>query len=346
MSLPAAQRAPARADAAPVDAAPVDAAGRAASGLDAGRDRQAGGTRHDDTVERAFAAAVADPGMLDDLLDALRAGWLWLPLPDDGAPVTDGCAVRLPALRYLGGVYVPAYTCAARLLQAAGEPGDGARPPGQGAVPPAVPHVVVRAADLARLLPPGTGIALNPAGSHSIPVSPAGVAQIAAVHTTVGGRRVSVGPAPLVPAALLAALAAGLRAVPAVREAATAWLSVGPAAGTGEAVPCQLAASGAEAGGAEPGGAAASGAGAGGAGLVIAVWLDDPGDPAARDAALAAVQGAVAAVPGAAPWPADVTFPGEGEPDVIDGWMAGAGARFYQRDVLAARLPAPRRPVA
>ena len=47
--------------------------------------RAAGAARHDDTVERAFELAAADPARLDDLLGALRLGWLWVPLPDDGA---------------------------------------------------------------------------------------------------------------------------------------------------------------------------------------------------------------------------------------------------------------------
>ena len=70
--------------------------------------RAVGAARHDDTVERAFELAAADPARLDDLLGALRLGWLWVPLPDDGAPVTDGSAVQLPTVRYLGDTFIPA----------------------------------------------------------------------------------------------------------------------------------------------------------------------------------------------------------------------------------------------
>jgi hypothetical protein len=35
----------------------------------------------------------------------------------------------------------------------------------------------------------------------------------------------------------------------------------------------------------------------------------------------------------------DVTFPGEGQPDVIDRWIAAHATPFYQRPV---GLPAPR----
>jgi hypothetical protein len=242
----------------------------------------------DDTVERAFEQAAADPARLDDLLDALQRGRLWVPLPDDGTPVTDGSAVALPTVRYLGQEAVPAYTCAARL------PPDARR------------HLVVAAADLARRLPAGLGIALNPGAPRSIMVPADSVGDLGAGHPA-GGGPVTVGPPPAVPAALLAAIGAGLGPVPAAREAATAWLTVGGAGG--------------------------------GSGLVISVRLDDPADPAARQAVLAAVQAAVAAQPGGeVRWPVDLTFPGEGEPDVIDRWVAAASDPFWRR---AARRLSP-----
>jgi SseB protein N-terminal domain len=281
--------------------------------------RAASAAHHDDTVERAFELAAADPARLDDLLGALRRGWLWLPLPDDGAPVTDGSAVQLPTVRYLGDVFIPAYTSPARLLSAAPGPPPGARRP-------VVPHVAVRAADLARRLPPGLGIALNPGSPRSIPLSPAGVGELTAEQATVGGCRVTVGPPPAAPQDLLAGLAAGLRLIPAAREAATAWLTVRAAPGQG--------------GGAAHGG----GAGQGGAGMIISVRLDDPADAAARDAVIAAVEGAVAAAPGGTGWPVDVTFPGEGDPDIIDRWVTTASAPFYRRGALRPAVPAPRGP--
>jgi hypothetical protein len=264
--------------------------------------RMAAAVRHDDTVERAFELAAADPARLDDLLGALRHGWLWVPLPDDGAPVTDGSAVHLPTVRYLGDVFIPASPPPARRR------GAPPPPPRAGQPAPVVPHVAVRAADLARQLPAGLGIALNPGSPRSIPVSPAGVGELAAVQATVGGCQVTVGPPPAAPQALLAAIAAGLRdTVPAAREAATAWLTV--RAGAGQP--------------GQPGDR-------GGAGMIISVGLDDPAAEAARDAVIAVVEGAVAATARTG-WPVDVTFPGEGEPDVIDRWVAAAGAPFYQR---------------
>jgi hypothetical protein len=270
----------------------------------------------DDAVERAFEGAVRDADRLDGLLAALREGRLWLPLPADGRPMIRGSAVYLPTVRYLGQLFVPAYTSAARLLRATED-----LAPGQRAT--VVPHAVVRAADLARRLPPALGIALNPGASESVPVYPAGVAQLAAGSPVTGspaagsaattrdaagnGSRIDVGPLPpAIPGAtdLLAGVRAALTAVRAAREAAAAWLTVEP----------------------------------GGAGMVISVALDDPADPAARDAVVGAVQHAVAAARDVG-WPVDVTFPGEGEPDVIDRWVAGFATPFYRRPV---GLPAPR----
>jgi len=242
----------------------------------------------DAAVERAFAAVTKDAGQVSDLLEALSRGRLWLPLADDGRPVTDGSAVNLPTLIYLGSEFVPAYTSADRLLRSA-------RPAGE-QPPPVLPHVVVPAAALARLLPPALGIALNPGGEESVPVYPAGVAYLAAARAVDAAEGISVGPPPAEPEELLAALRFGLGQVRAARQAATAWLSVR----------------------------------FGGAGLVISVALDDPADPAAQRAVLDVVERAASAAPGQ-PVPIDVTFPGEGEPDTVDQWVAASAVPFYSR---------------
>jgi hypothetical protein len=263
----------------------------------------------DDAVERAFAAAVRDPARVSQLLDALSQGRLWLPLPDNGRPVTDGSALYLPTLRYLGSSFVPAYTSAARLLQAAED-----LTPGQPVS--VIPHAVVPAAGLARRLPRPVGIALNPGASESVPIYPPDVAQLAAQQVTMGGSQVSVGPLPAPPTELLAAIRAGLAEIRAVREAAAAWLCVEHA----------------------------------GEGMIVSVALDDPRGAEARDGVIAALQGAVAAARCEGGWPVDVTFPGEGEPDVIDGWIASFATPFYQRSasqlaaVALVGLPAPRSP--
>ncbi len=241
-------------------------------------------------VERALAAAIRDTGRIGDLLDVLRTARLWLPLPDDGTPVIKGTAVTLPTVSYLGSDFVPAYT-SADLLQQLARPGDPAHSSAT------VPHVVVRAADLARLLPPSIGIALNAGASESVPVYPQGVSYLAAEEAPDDRDRVSVGPMPVRPDDLLAGIAAGLTGIPAARAASAAWLSV------------QLA----------------------GEGLLISVTLDDPADASARDAVIGAIERAAwQAAPQDAGFPIDVTFPGEGEPDHIDEWIAACASPFYQ----------------
>jgi SseB protein N-terminal domain len=252
-------------------------------------------------VEAALGAAISDATRIGDLLDALRTARLWLPLPDYGTCVTESGAVRLPTVTYLGCDFIPAYTSGERLAELAG-PQDLPRWPAAG---PAVivPHIVVRAADLARLMPPDVGIALNVGASESIPVYPQGVAFLAADEPT-DSRRITVGPVPLPPEELLAGIRRGLAAIPQASAASAGWLSV------------QFA----------------------GEGLVISVTLDDPADPEIRDSVVTMLEQAAYAARHDAGYPIDVTFPGEGEPDHIDRWIATASEPFYLRS--SQRAPA------
>ena len=254
-----------------------------------------GGGHAEGVMERALAAAIRDPSRIGDLLDELSRGRLWLPLPDDGRPVTDGSAVNLPTLTYLGTSFVPAFTCAARLRGSVPRPrtADG----GIYVPAPVPPHIVVPAAALARLLPADVGIALNPGADESVPVYPEGVRYLASAGDADPCRRISVGPPPAPPDGLLGGIRSGLAAVPAVRDAAVAWLSV---EFTGE-------------------------------GLVISVTLDDPRDGPAQDAAISAIERAVLAEPADPGFPIDVTFPGEGAPDQVDEWVSSSARPFYRR---------------
>jgi hypothetical protein len=238
-----------------------------------------------DTVDRALAAAVKDANKIGELLDALKSARLWLPLPDDGSPVITGTAVTLPTVSYLGSDFVPAYSSAEMLRQL-----TVAETPTQASVP----HAVVRATDLARLLPPSVGIALNAGAAESVPVYPQGVAYLAGDEAD----SISFGPLPPGAASLLVAVSSALAAVPQVSQAAAAWLTI------------QFS----------------------GEGLVISVTLDDPGDSAARDAVAVAIERVIAeAGPAQADFPVDVTFPGEGEPDSIDDWFGSRDSYFYLR---------------
>jgi hypothetical protein len=245
-------------------------------------------------VERALAAAVLDAGRLGDLLDTLSRGRLWVPLPDDGQPVTDGSAVTLPTVTYLGRDFIPAYTSADRLRRSVPVP-LAAHIAASGA--PVIPHVVVPAVELARRLPGSLGIALNPGAGESVPVYPEGVAYVASARDREGGGRVRVSHPPIEPAALLASLRPALHDLPEVRDAATAWLSVEFA----------------------------------GEGLIISVTLDDPSDAAAREAVVSVVERAAAGGGTDPGMPIDVTFPGEGAPDTVDTRIAAHAVPFYHR---------------
>jgi hypothetical protein len=239
------------------------------------------------TIEHALAAAAKDPDRITDLLDELSRGRLWLPLPD-ARPVTDGSAVVLPTVTYLGAEFVPAFTSAGRLAIWLG------RDP----MPPfaAMPHIVVPAAELARRMPAGVGIALNPGAEASVPIYPEGVGYLAATLVVTDGTPVRVGRPPADPLPLLSEVRNALSAIPGARQASRAWLSI---SGQGE-------------------------------GLVISVTLDDPASQDAHQEVLDAVQRAVAAVPTQG-FPIDVTFPGENEPDQVDAWISAYAEPFYIR---------------
>jgi hypothetical protein len=271
-------------------------------------------------IEHALAAAAQDPDRAADLLDELSRGRLWVPLPDD-RPVTDGSAVLLPTVTYLGAEFVPAFTSAPRLASWLGRSGTGRSGTGRSGTAPqrpvpaqgknetlaasgdgpfsAIPHIVVPAADLARRLPAGVGIALNPDAEASVPIYPEGVGYLAANPITVvatDGTRVRIGRPPADPVTLLREIRAVLGSIPDVRQASRAWLSV---PGQGE-------------------------------GLVMSVTLHDPARESVRQEVLSAIEQAVHAVPDQG-FPIDVTFAGEAEPDQLDEWLAAYADPFYIR---------------
>lgn len=166
-----------------------------------------------------------------------------------------------------------------------------------------VPHIVVPATGLAGRLPTGTGLAINPDSVPGIPLYPECVpylARLAATEPAADGG-VSLGLPPAEPVALLDAVRAALRPLPAARDASRAWLDT-----------------------------------AEGAGLVIAVTLDDPACEETRRNVITALEDAVTAVSLRVPFPVDATFPGEpvpGEPgpDAVDDWIARNTRPFYTR---------------
>ncbi len=306
-------------------------------------DARDGGYSSCEAVERALAAAARSPAELPGLLTELAPSRLWVPLPH--RPFTDGTAVRLPLVRYQDADFVPCFTSVQRLNAWAGraaaaalDPVTGAELPGTGPARAGmestgaggrywqragdarlVPHVVLPAIGLARRLPSGVGLAINPDSSPGLPLFPECVPYLArltapAILALAGtappgglameqfapgnGARFLVGHPPAEPSALLAETRAALRPLSFARQASRAWLSV---PGQGE-------------------------------GLLISVLLDDPSSEQDRAAVTDAIEDATAAVALRVPFPVDLIFPGEAPPDAIDAWIADNTRPFYHRD--------------
>ncbi|HEY3682110.1 MAG TPA: SseB family protein [Streptosporangiaceae bacterium] len=225
-------------------------------------------------AERALTAVLDDAPMAG-LLDELARARLWVPTGGDG-----GGAPELAAFEFDGMPFVAAYTSTEQV--AAGTPGaECATVPGF---------------RLARLLPEGCGIALNPGGQVQFPVYPEGVAVLAAAEVPPDAVPDSAEPAGdgvtvRSPSAdtrpLREAVAALLPEVPEVAAAADGWAETS----TGEV-------------------------------LVVAVTLDVPDDPEAQDAVIAAVEQAVGET--GPDFAVDVVFPGAPDEDATDDAPGGA----------------------
>jgi len=303
------------------------------------RDRRDSGYSSGESIERILASAIADPDLLPALLAELAGTRLWVPLPVRRRPFTDGTAVRLPLVGYAETDidFVPCFTSVQRLTTWADDAEADARGGGpleefrfggsgrqwqRAGDARVVPHVVVPAAGLAKRLPTGLGLALNPDGAPGLPLYPESVSYLAGLGER-GPAAIAVGHPPAEPLALLAEVRARLRRLRFVRSASRAWLSV----------PDQ------------------------GGGLVIAVALDDPASQRAHRAVIGALLAAVASVPLHVPYPVDAVFPGEpaddeavdreavggeavggeavgGEaaPDLVTEWMSRNTRPFYARD--------------
>ena len=246
-----------------------------------------------ESIERILASALADPGLLPALLAELAGTRLWVPLPVRRRPFTDGTAIRLPLIGYTETEtdFVPCFTSVQRLTRWADDVeadtsggadvdefhfGGGGRQWQRAGDARVVPHVVVPAAGLARRLPAGLGLALNPGDAPGLPLFPESVSYLARLDGPAAAA-IAVGHPPAEPHALLNAVRASLRKLRFVRSASRAWLTV---PGLGE-------------------------------GLVISVALDDPASEPAHRAVVGALLAAVASVPLHVPFPVDVAFAGE-----------------------------------
>ena len=194
-----------------------------------------------ESIERILASAMADPGLLPALLAELAGTRLWVPLPVRRRPFTDGTAIRLPLIGYTETEtdFVPCFTSVQRLTRWADDVeadtsggadvdefhfGGGGRQWQRAGDARVVPHVVVPAAGLARRLPAGLGLALNPGDAPGLPLFPESVSYLARLDGPAAAA-IAVGHPPAEPHALLNAVRASLRKLRFVRSASRAWLS-------------------------------------------------------------------------------------------------------------------------
>ena len=253
----------------------------------------------------SLAVALRAARGLGDLLDALGGSRLWLPLPDDGRPVTDGSAVDA-ADRHLPGQ--PSSCPRSPRRRGCGPRCRGPGRPCRWCMPP--PVAAARRRSRRRAGQAAARRAGHRAQSRHGPER-AGVP---------GGRRVpGRGAAFRCVAARTGGPSADAGWTPARRRSGPGCVRSAASPGRGGCVALRRFA---------------------GEGLVISVALDDPADAAARDAVVVAIERAAAAAPQDPGFPVDVTFPGEGAPDSVDEWVSACAGPFYLRPD---RRPAARR---
>jgi hypothetical protein len=160
-------------------------------------------------LEATLAGVRAGTASADQLLEALAAGPLWVPLPAGADP--QGRA-RLPVMALGGKPYVAAYTSAEQYARGAG----------------AQAHMELAGKDLAGLMAEELGLAVNPGAELGLPIHADGVRVLRGGQRKVpAGGRLRLGAPAEEPHELIAALAAAFALTPAVIEARRALAQIG-----------------------------------------------------------------------------------------------------------------------
>lgn len=222
-------------------------------------------------VEQSLAEAASGRVTVEEWLGAFVDALVWVPMT-----ATSGQQGTFPVLSIDGGSYVPVFTSEAEVDRAA----------------PDNPRITPVVRELVASLPESVGLAVNPGGSVGLPVPAAVIRQAAGLGTRVpAGTKVRIGVPAEEPEELLAAVAAGLAGLPAVRSARRCWAAVG------ESRP----------------------------GLVIGLDVD-PDNEQTRAGALDAVGGVAEGSAGS--FPVDVVF--ENDRDEFTTWMNAHVEPFYE----------------
>ncbi|MFJ6213103.1 enhanced serine sensitivity protein SseB C-terminal domain-containing protein [Streptomyces sp. NPDC092296] len=170
-------------------------------------------------LEQVLTAALGDPGATARVFEVLARSQVWVPLPSGGAP--ESGALDLPTIELAGAPYVPVFSSEEQFRRTAGNIG----------------YAVAPMWELARGLPLGVGIAVNPEAPVGIPVPPEGVGELcrgpredrwSAVPSAAPGARVGLRePEPYEePVEFLMAAASELAALPVVLSARRALATV------------------------------------------------------------------------------------------------------------------------
>ncbi|MFF8907654.1 enhanced serine sensitivity protein SseB [Streptomyces olivaceoviridis] len=112
-------------------------------------------------LEEVLSASLGVPSAGDRIIEVIGRSFLWIPLPNGGAPHSG--PLDLPTMEIDGQVYVPVFSSEEQLRQAAG---------------PHMSYTIAPAVEFARGLPPQAGIAVNPGGVVGIPLPPDAVAEL------------------------------------------------------------------------------------------------------------------------------------------------------------------------
>ncbi|OJF15391.1 enhanced serine sensitivity protein SseB C-terminal domain-containing protein [Couchioplanes caeruleus] len=226
-------------------------------------------------LESVLAGVRTGAATAEQLLHALRDNDLWVPLPAGADPNGDAA---LPVMPLEDGPYVAAYTSQEQFTHAAGEQA----------------HMVLTGRELAALMPPELGLAVNPGAEIGLPIRASGVGILRGeTRRVTAGSRMRLGLPPEEPADLLTALADAFASLPAVLEARLALAQVG------EQPPALL--------------------------IGVRLKTDPPPDAGARQVT-AAVQAATARVP--SPYPVDTVVLRDGS-DPLTAWLMANTEPFY-----------------
>jgi hypothetical protein len=163
-------------------------------------------------LEQTLAGARAGQATTDQLTSALAENPLWVPLPRG---LTGDGQGNLRILLIDEQPYVAVYTSDEQFARGAGE----------------LPHTVLSGRELAALMAPELGLAINPGGELGLPLRPEGVRRLRG-GAVPAGTQIRIGAPAEEPVDLLAALRAAFAAAPAVLEARCALAQVGHEAPT------------------------------------------------------------------------------------------------------------------